>query len=136
VRAGQAGGDEAPAEPHELAPTAPSVPHNAAARPADLPVLRQRPVAGQAGIELPPVLVGGVHGRLVNVNQQQRFVIIDKGSEDGVRNGMVFDIVQQGTPVGRATAVRVHPKLAACNLLSESRTTPALAGDLVVQRSP
>ena len=73
---------------------------------------------------------------MVNVNQPQRFVIIDKGSEDGVRDGMVFDIVQQGTTVGRATAVRVHPKLAACHLLSESRTTPALAGDLVVQRSP
>ena len=71
---------------------------------------------------------------MVNVNERQRFVIIDKGSEDGVREGMAFDIVQQGSLVGRATAVRVRPKLAACTLLANGRTSPLIAGDLVVQR--
>ena len=110
---------------------------SAASRPAGLPAA----LAAQAGVELPVVRVerapaapsNALRGHLVGVNEQHRFVIIDQGGEDGVREGMGFDILQQGVLVGRAIAARVHPKLTACNLSDDGRTTPLLIGDLAVQ---
>ena len=136
------------AEPHEPAPALSGF---AGADLPPAPLARapstQNVGGGQAGVELSPVLVGNavrvseserrpagpLQGRVVNVNERQRFVIIDKGSADGVREGMVFDIVRHGASVGRATAVRLHSALAACNLLSDGRAAPVMAGDLVVQ---
>ena len=121
-----------PAPAMDSIPPAPPSDVRAASRP------------GQAGIELPVVRVetapaapsGALQGHLVSVNEPHRFVIIDQGGEDGVREGMVFDILQQGAPVGRAIAARVHQKLTACNLPNDGRTTPLLIGDLAVQQNP
>ena len=40
-------------------------------------------------------------------NDEHHFIVIDQGSMDGVRVGMVFDLLRGETPVGRAAAVRV-----------------------------
>lgn len=94
----------------------------------------------KAGVELSPVRIETappslLHARLVTANQQQRFVIIDHGSQNGVREGMVFDILQRGAAVGRATAVRLRPKLAACNLVMADGAGAIMPGDLAVQRN-
>ena len=75
-------------------------------------------------------------GRLVEVNDTHQFVVVDKGSLDGVRIGMVFDIVRGTSTVGRAKAVRVRSNLAACDVM-RSRTRGTLqVGDVVMQRGP
>ena len=143
--------DDAPSQSQDFTPSPEpaAVPAAVAAAVVAPAIVETRAVVRPASVELPPVRVesaarspgpsttsvgGLVHGRLVNVNERQRFVIIDQGSEDGVQEGMVFDIIQEGAPVGRAAAVRVRPKLAACNLLTVGRAGVLLAGDLVVQR--
>jgi len=95
-------------------------------------------------LELPPIIVrkdqaataAPVRGRLVEVNQPHRFVVVDKGSADGVRMGMSFDVVRGsgGQTVARATVVRVRPQLAACDFVGAEGDAPQV-GDVVVQRN-
>lgn len=94
-------------------------------------------------VELPPIIVRKEHagmalpvqGRVVEVNTEHAFVVVDQGSADGVRPGMRFDVVRSGKTVGQATVVRVRPNLAACDL-SDVSQGPIQTGDLAIQRSP
>ena len=98
----------------------------------------------EATVELPPIIVRKdqagmsmpVRGRLVEVNEPHNFVVVDKGSQDGVRVGMVFDILRGSSSVGRATVVRVRPQLSACDIVRQRTPGPLQAGDVVVQKSP
>jgi predicted nuclease with TOPRIM domain len=96
-------------------------------------------------VELPPIIVQKdradiatpVRAHLVEVNEPYRFVVVDKGSADGVRVGMTFDIVRGGgTVVGQATVVRVRPRLAACDVVRTQSSAALEVGDLAVQRAP
>lgn len=92
-------------------------------------------------VELPPIIVQKdlparsmpVRGRLVEVNADHNFVIVDKGSLDGVRVGMTFDIMRGSGAVGRVTAVRVRPQLTACDIVRANTPGPVQIGDLAVQ---
>lgn len=101
--------------------------------------------SGMSGtVELPPIVVRkdqagmttAVHGRLMEVNREHNFVVVDRGNLDGVRMGMTFDILRSGQLVGRATVVRVRPKLAACDIVRAKTPSSLQVGDLVVQATP
>lgn len=101
-------------------------------------------IASRPGtVELPPIIVRKeqagmslpVQGRVVEVNTQHAFIVVDKGSADGVRPGMRFDVVRAGKTLGQATVVRVRPTLAACDL-NDLAHGPIQTGDLAIQRSP
>ena len=77
-----------------------------------------------------------VRGRLMEVNETHNFVIVDKGSDDGVRIGMAFDILRGTASVGRATVVRIRPHLSACDILRAKTPGPLQIGDLAVQSGP
>jgi len=95
-------------------------------------------------VELPPIVVRKdsagmsipVRGRLVEVNEPHGFLVVDKGSMDGVYVGMAFDIVRGASTIGRATVVRVRPQLSACDILRAKTPGPLQAGDQAVQSSP
>jgi len=115
-------------------PTGPAVPPSPSPAPSS--------VSWRAGsVELPPIVVrkepGGastlVRARLVEVNEPHNFVVVDKGSRDGVQAGMVFDILHGTSLVGRARVIRVHPQLSACDILRAQTPGPLQVGDLAVQ---
>ena len=95
-------------------------------------------------IELPPIIVrkgqAGIstplQGRVIEVNEPHNFLVIDQGQEAGVSLGMAFDILRGASTVGRATVVRVRPKLAACDIVRVRTPGPLLIGDLAVQHAP
>ena len=97
------------------------------------------PSAGS--VELPPIVVrtagpgtpGTVRGRLLEVNQTHDFVVVDKGSQDGVQIGMEFDILRGADAIGRATVVRLRPKLSACNIVRSKTSGQLQVGDIAVQ---
>jgi hypothetical protein len=98
--------------------------------------------APAGSVELPPIVVrtdGGtgssraVRGRLLEVNRAHNFVVVDKGSQDGVRVGMEFDILRGASSVGRATVVRVRPKLSACDIVRSKTPGQLQIGDTAVQ---
>jgi peptidoglycan hydrolase CwlO-like protein len=114
----------------------------APAQPASTPVAVAALSPGT--VELPPIVVRKdsagmsipVRGRVVEVNEPHRFIVVDKGSMDGVHVGMAFDIVRAATTIGRATVVRVRPQLSACDILRAQTSGPLQAGDEAVQSSP
>jgi hypothetical protein len=95
-------------------------------------------------VELPPIIVRkdqaglpvSVRGRLVEVNDAHGFVVVDKGSTDGVRPGMTLDIVRGTSTVGQVQVVRVRPHLAACDVVRSRTSGPLQAGDSAVQAKP
>ena len=92
-------------------------------------------------VELPPIVVRKdaagmsmpVRGRIVEVNEPHGFIVVDKGSMDGVHVGMSFDIVRGASTIGRAAVVRVRPQLSACDILRAKTSGPLQAGDQAVQ---
>lgn len=117
----------------------PQVPAVPAPQPAPEPLSPSLGMA--ASVELPPIVVrkdqagvsAVVRGLLVDVNASHGFVVIDKGSLEGVRAGMGFDILRGAQRVGRVTAVRVRPQLSACDIVRAQTPGPLQAGDHVVQ---
>lgn len=95
----------------------------------------------QATVELPPIIVRKdqagmsmpVRGRVLDVNESHNFIVVDKGSMDGVRMGMAFDIQRGTASVGRVTVVRVRPKLSACDIIRSKTASPLQPGDVAVQ---
>jgi len=95
-------------------------------------------------VELPPIVVRKdqagtglpIRGRVVEVNEAHRFVVIDKGGNDGVWVGMTFDVLRSGGTVGQAVAIRVRPQLAACDMIGSRSPGSVQVGDLAVQRGP
>jgi hypothetical protein len=112
--------------------------------PQEMPAPAAPVFASSTGtVELPPIIVkkdrAGISmpltGRLIEVNEPHGFVVVDRGSQDGVRVGMVFEILRAHVSVGRARVVRVRPNLAACDLVRAQTGSPMLIGDTVVQRT-
>ncbi len=95
-------------------------------------------------VELPPIVVRQdragvtvpVRGRVLDVNGEHHFIVIDKGSVDGVRVGMSLDVIRGANTVGRVNVVRVRPQLSACDLILAKTAGPIQTGDLVVQNGP
>lgn len=118
-------------------PMTPGAAMMAQAAPASLPRL------AEATMELPPIIVRKdqagmmmpVRGRVVEVNDAHRFLVLDKGSEDGVRVGASFDLVRGSSTVGRARAVRVRPRLTACDVVKSNTPGPVHVGDLALERA-
>lgn len=92
-------------------------------------------------VELPPIIVRKqsagafqqVRGHLIEVNEPHGFVVVDRGSEDGVHVGMSFDLLRGTELVGRAVAVRVRPQLSACDIAGAHISGPLHIGDVAVQ---
>jgi len=130
--------------------SAPPEPTMGLANTRDLPVsATASAIAGASfssaipgAVQLPPIVVSrsqpaamtpAIRGRLVEVNEPHHFVVVDKGSENGVRVGMVFDVLHEGSAAGRATVVRVRSKRSACDIIRPQTPGPLQVGDLAVQ---
>ncbi len=120
-----------------------SAPISSGASPSAAAPPASSTIAG--AVELPPIIVRKdqagisttVRGRVLEGSEPHNFVVLDKGSMDGVRVGMSFDLLRGSASVGRATVVRVRPQLSACDVV-RGQTAPGglQVGDTAVQHSP
>ena len=93
-------------------------------------------------IELPPIVVHKdqtaaaklVQATVVEVNEAQRFVVVDKGSQDGLLMDMVLDVVRGAARIGRVRVVRVRPQMSACDIILPDTAGALQVGDKVVQQ--
>lgn len=116
-------------------------PSLSAASSASASAVRPSASAMVGTVELPPIIVRKdqvgmatpIRGRVLEVNESNHFIVVDKGSMDGVRLGLIFEILRGGTSVGRATVARLRPRLSACELIRAARQGTILVGDLVVE---
>ncbi|MBI3323752.1 MAG: hypothetical protein HYZ92_00540 [Candidatus Omnitrophica bacterium] len=109
------------------------------------PALIPSPESGSASssqpVELPPIVVGKdasaaatpVRGRVVDVNDTNRFIVVNRGVDDGVRVGMTFDLLRGGEMIGQGVVVKVRGALAACDLVASRTSGFPQVGDVAVQ---
>jgi len=93
-------------------------------------------------VELPPIVVRpqsekitpeetlSAQGRVLEVNKENNFVIIDAGEESGVKMGDTFQVYNmEGQAIATIEAIQVRPKITACDIKKE--TTPIIVGDTI-----
>jgi len=97
-------------------------------------------------VELPPIVVRpqaqaetptwpeksapvNATGKVLEVNKENKFVIIDLGQEMGAKLGDTFKVYKQGNPIATVEVIQVRQSIAACDIKEE--TTPIEAGDIV-----
>ena len=94
-------------------------------------------------IELAPIVVRrsqaevlrSLRAQVVEVNDVHRFVVLNKGSSDGVQMGMTFDLLRGGSIIGQVVVIRLQPQLAACEIVGEGTALPEV-GDLAIKSAP
>lgn len=82
----------------------------------------------QENRSLPPVT-----GKLISVNPTERFVVLDKGTQDGVSVGMHFEVMRNSVPISKLRVVRVRDSLAACDVLNTDALNVLNTGDVAVE---
>lgn len=55
-------------------------------------------------------------GRVITVNSQHRFVVIDIGRDDGVEKGMSFAVYRKDEKVGKIEVIETRKNIAACDI--------------------
>jgi len=96
--------------------------------PVELPPIVVRPQTETAEEEL-KVAVTAAEGKILAVNKDNNFVIIDLGQEAGVKTGDIFEVYRQNEVIGRIEVIQLRPNISACDIKKQS--TPIRVSDIV-----
>lgn len=105
---------------------------------------------GQSGVELGTIVVSpeapakkpaepakaavkALEGRVLVVNKDFNFAVINLGSKDGVQVGQVFSVLHNKAAVGTITVEKVHESMAAAGFAAPELKDKVVEGDTVVQ---
>lgn len=92
-------------------------------------------------VELPPIVVRpkeevpveeattSLTGKVLAVNKDNNFVVIDLGEDSGVKLGEQFQVYKEGKPTAGLEVIQVRKSISACDIKSES--SPIKIGDTV-----
>lgn len=86
------------------------------------------------GVELKKIVVKltpPVEGKILEVNKEYDFVVIDLGVGDNIKNGDLFNIYRQGQLIARAVAENIYEEMSSVMVLDEWQDVPILNGDTV-----
>ena len=76
-------------------------------------------------------LVPPSEGKVLVVNREFKFVVVNLGERDGMKAGRFLDISREGRPVARVQVERVYDNMAAANMLPEATKADIKEGDQV-----
>lgn len=102
--------------------------------------------AGKESVELPPILVhpqGRLPspeedaflsdtteaGKVISVDRESNFLIIDLGRDAGIREGRVFKVYRESSLIGSVEVIQARKSISACDIKKE--TTPMKVGDTI-----
>jgi murein DD-endopeptidase MepM/ murein hydrolase activator NlpD len=79
-------------------------------------------------VDLPPIVVSpwgssavglplSLEGRILNVNTEYNFVVIDLGQGAGVKEGMVFSVLRKDKLLGKIEVIQLRGEIAACDII-------------------
>ena len=68
-------------------------------------------------------------GTILQINKENKFVVIDLGQNAGTKLGDTFKVYKQGSPIASIEVIQVRQSISACDIKEE--TTPIEAGDIV-----
>ncbi|HNX68127.1 MAG TPA: hypothetical protein PLL75_03270 [Candidatus Omnitrophota bacterium] len=78
-----------------------------------------------------PLSGTSVQGRVIMVNAQYHFVIVDIGSDQGVREGRTAEIFRNGVKWTSGKVERVYPSMSTVTVLDSSASSDLREGDIV-----
>ena len=95
---------------------------------------------GVRSVDLPPIIVSSeaslgitpfssLEGKILNVNREYNFVVINLGQHMGVKQGMVFEVFREYELLGKIEVVQVREEITACDIIQVD--TPFETGDIV-----
>jgi chromosome segregation ATPase len=98
----------------------------AAKESVDLPaiVVRSTPVNGSKKVELQPF-----PGKILAVNLESNFVVIDLGSSAGVKTGDIFSVYRDARSIGSLSVIQTRANISACDI--KRMNTPLKIGDSI-----
>ena len=76
----------------------------------------------------------GVEGKVLVVNKEYNFVVINLGSKDGVGLGQVFSLYHENSYIGDVKVEKLHDSMAAAGFMLEDTKTKVKEGDRVTKK--
>lgn len=98
---------------------------------------KKKAPAAKASKEAPimPVAAGKVlEGKVLVINKEYNFVVINMGSKDGVNLGQVFTIARGNNILGDVKVEKLHDSMAAAGFITEDTKNKVREGDKVVRK--
>ena len=74
---------------------------------------------------------GSMQGKVLVVNREFNFIVLNLGAKDGVKPGSRFTVMRGNKPVGTAEVEKLYDNMAAANLVQEEKKGEVKEGDLV-----
>ena len=71
-------------------------------------------------------------GRILSVDKDTEFVILNLGDKDGIQMGMLLSVVRDGNYLGDIKITRLHPEMSAADLVSPLSVEIVRKNDKVV----
>ncbi len=72
-----------------------------------------------------------LEGKVLVVNREFNFIVVNLGSKDGVKSGTQFNVLRANKSIGKAQVERLYDNMAAATLLVEEQKGQIKEGDLV-----
>ncbi|MFH1678887.1 MAG: hypothetical protein ABH914_04650 [Candidatus Omnitrophota bacterium] len=94
-------------------------------RSVDLPPIVVSPFSVSSKTNLPFSLTG----KILNVNKEYNFIVIDLGQDKGVKEGMVFEVIRDERLIGKVEVIQPRLEIAACDIIEAN--LPFEIGDTV-----
>lgn len=101
----------------------------------------EMPSEQKESVELPPIVVrpqtesaqretsSTLEGKILAVNKESNFVIIDLGEDGGVKVGDIFQVYREDKSIATIEVIQARKSIAACDIKKE--TSPIKIGDIV-----
>jgi uncharacterized protein (DUF3084 family) len=102
----------------------------------DLPPIRAQKVAKltSPSLERAGETTAGLKGRIVTINKEHNFVVIDLGKQDGINIGNNFNVYRGETLLGSVEIIQARDRIAAANIKDLKEGMSIEINDTVVKR--
>jgi len=93
----------------------------------ELPPIVVRP--RQETMALEPTIGATLVGKVLAINQDNNFVIVDMGEDNGIKVGNTFKVWRDAKPIAHLEAIQVRKTISACDI--KKQMSPIKVGDQV-----
>jgi chromosome segregation ATPase len=87
------------------------------------------PIVVRPKKEISPAATGALSGKIILVNKESNFVIVDLGEETGIKLGDSFEVYRDGNAIASIEVIQIRKNISACDIRKE--ITPIKPGDVV-----
>ena len=95
-------------------------------------LLESNPVVEAA--KAAPALTGALEGKVLVINNEYNFAVLNFGSRDGINLGDLFSVYHNGNYIGDLRVEKLHDSMSAANFVTPDLKDKIAEGDKVVQK--